>query len=79
MKKGVRDPDPDPDPLVKGTDPDPHINVMLLHAIVLCSETGEEQAGRSDVRDQADPPQPRGQDAQQEDHAGGEAPLQAQS
>ncbi len=28
MKKGVRDPDPDPDPLVKGTDPDPHINVM---------------------------------------------------
>jgi hypothetical protein len=45
---------------------------------VLCSETGEEQAGRSDVRDQADPPQLRGQDAQQEDHAGGEAPLQAQ-
>jgi serine/threonine protein kinase len=30
MKKGVRDSDPDPDPyqLVKGTDPDPHINVM---------------------------------------------------
>ncbi len=41
-------------------------------------KTGEEQAGRSDVRDQADPPQLRGQDAQQEDHAGGEAPLQAQ-
>ncbi len=30
MKKGVRDPDPDPDPdlLVRGTDPDPHQNVM---------------------------------------------------
>ena len=39
---------------------------------------GEEQAGRPDVRHQADPPQLRGQASQQENHAGGQAPLQAQ-
>ena len=39
---------------------------------------GEEQAGRPDVRDQADPTEPGKQGVHEEDHAGSEAPLPPQ-